>query len=103
MPDAQRVFARHMDRAVDDEAGLVGRIFLWPYGLSILVHFDETRSGHFVEAQAVRVDEEMVLRSGHARADVGVDELRPAELVGDAVGGGELHPQRALGGVDAGL
>src|SRR3954470_16834542 len=43
-----------------------------------------------------------MLRPGHAHADVRVDKLGPAEVVGDAVGAGELHPQRPFRRRDGG-
>ena len=72
---------------------------LRPYGLSVDVDFHQIGSSDLVEAQAVRIDQEVVLGTRHARADVGVDQLGPAEVVGDAVRGGELH--RAVGPTSA--
>ena len=93
VPDAARVRARSVDRAVDDEAGLVRLVALRLYRVAIEVDLHEVGCSDLVEAQAVRVDEEMVVAAGNARADVRVDQLRPAEMVGDAVRGGELHAQ----------
>jgi hypothetical protein len=53
--------------------------------------------GDFVEHLPVGVDEEGVRIIGQAGGDVGVDEVRPAEVVGGAVEGGEITAGLPLG------
>src|SRR6185436_15306993 len=102
VPDALRVGPRHVDGAVNDESGFVGGMAPLVYGVTFNVNLDEAGSSDFIKPQAIRVDQEVMLRSGDARADVRVDELGPAEVVGDAVGAGELHPQRPFRWGDGG-
>ena len=100
--DAVGVFAVFVDGAVDDEAGRVEGVVAGLDEVAVKVDFDQAGGGHFVVAEAVGVDQEVVVGSGDAQRDVAVDEFAPAEGVEDSVGGGELLAQFPFVGV-AGL
>src|SRR6267143_2656100 len=78
---------------MDDEAGLVRLVRLRRDRVALDVDLHQVRCGDLVEAQPVGVDQEVMVAPGDARADVRVDELGPAEVIGDAIGAGELDPQ----------
>jgi hypothetical protein len=42
---------------------------------------------------AEAVDQEMVVRSRHARGDAGVDQIRPAKQIDKAIAGGKIDPR----------
>lgn len=62
-----------------------------------VVDLDEVGGRHLVVAEAVGVDQEVRLRPRHARRQMAVDQFGPAEVVDQAVGRGQLHPERLLG------
>ena len=69
-----------VDGAVDDEARRVhGKRRLLQL-VALLVDLDQAGGGDLVEEHAVGVDQEMILRSRHARRDVRVHEVFPAEV-----------------------
>ena len=58
---------------------------------AIEINLYQARGGDFVIGHAVRVDEEMAFLARHARRDVVVDEVVHAEMMDQAVAGGEVH------------
>src|SRR6185437_8707537 len=51
--------------------------------------------------QAEGVDEVVIGLAGNTQRDVVVDQLGPAEVIEDAIGGGELDPGRPFLGADS--
>ena len=82
-------------------AGLIGQS-AWPTILPFEVDLDQVRRAHLRVVQAERVDQVVPVLVRHAQRDVVVDQLGPAEVVEDAVRGGELHAGVPLGGAEAG-
>src|SRR5438045_4377205 len=62
--------------------------------LPILVDLDQAGGGDLVEEHAVGVDQEMILRSRHARRDVRVHEVFPAEVRDEPVAGRDRKSTR---------
>ena len=88
--DGVQVLARHVDRAVDDEAGAVHLVGRLVEDVAVDVDLDQARGGDLLVEEAVRVDQELVLGARHAQRDVVVDQVRPAVMGDQPVGGGEL-------------
>ena len=98
--DAARVRPSRVDGAVDHKTCRVhgeGRV---DNGLAILVDLDQAAGGDFLEQQAVRIDQKVVFRSRHTRADVGVNQVGPAIGGDQAVAGRQIDPQLPLCGAD---
>jgi hypothetical protein len=93
-----RFLAGHVHRAVDGEAGRVD-----PVGgagiddLTLGIHLDQRRRSDLVEQPAVGVDQEMMLRPGHARGQVGEHQIFPAVQGHQPVGGGQVLAHFPLG------
>src|SRR5262249_22509087 len=97
--DAADVLARGMDAAVDDEPGRINRIRTVAELVAVLVDADQARRGDLVEHKAVRIDQEVMLGAGDARADVREDKVRPPVQRAQPVAGGEIDAQlRFFGG-----
>ena len=75
------VFARHHDVAVE-------------------IDFDQVRRTDFVEHEAVRVDQKMVLRPRHARRQMGEDHVGPAVVINQPISGGKVHTHLPLFAAD---
>ena len=61
------------------------------------IDLDQARRRDFVEHQAVRVDQEVMVGARHARRDVGVDQIVPAIQRDEAIAGGEIDALVPLG------
>ena len=85
---------------MDDEAGRIDLLRLVADDVAVHVDLHQVRSAHFIEAQPVRIDQEVVLGTGDTDGRMGPDELRPSHVVDDAICGGELHPQFPFTGVN---
>jgi hypothetical protein len=99
--DGVQVLARHMDRAVNDEARavhLVGRVV---EDVAVDVDLYQARGGDLLVEKAVGIDQELVLGSRHPQRDVVVDQVGPAVMRDQAVGGGEIDPRLPLVGAHA--
>ena len=59
------VMARAMDGTVNGEAGRIDRPGAVAHLVALHVDLDQARSGDLVEHHAVRIDQEMMLGSGH--------------------------------------
>jgi hypothetical protein len=66
------------------------------------VHLDQAGSRDLVEQHAVGIDQEVVLRPGHPRGDVGEHEVVPAVMRHETVAGGEIDALRPFGLAHAG-
>jgi hypothetical protein len=64
------------------------------------VDLHQRRRGDLVEHQPVRVDQEVVLGTRDARADVREDQVAPAVGGDEAVAGGKVDPQLPFLGAD---
>ena len=98
--DDLRVFATGVDRAVDDEArgiDVVGRI---GHLLAVDVDLHQARRRDLVEQHPVGVEEKVVVGTGHPRGEVREDEVVPAVVSDQTVGGGEVHALLPLFGRD---
>jgi hypothetical protein len=92
MDDAGDFRARPVDRAGDREAAAVDRVLRGFDRIASAVDLDQGRGGDLLIQHAVGVDQEVILRPGHAGGDPRVDQIRPAEPVDEAVAGGEIDP-----------
>ena len=89
-----------MDGAVDYKAGRVHGEWRVDNCLAVLVDLDQAARGDFFEQQTVWVDQKMVFRPGHPRADVGVNQVGPAVSGDQPVAGGQVDPQSPFFGAD---
>jgi len=91
-----QVAACHVDRAVDDEAGPVHPVGRLVEDIPVHVDLDEARRRDLLVQESVRVDQELVFGAWNAQRDVIVDEIRPAMLRDQPVGGRELDARLPL-------
>ena len=94
--DATGVFANFVNRRVNDEAGRIDLVRALGELIAVEIDFHKARCGDFVEHQSVRVDEKMMLRSGHARRDMRIDQIVPAIQCDQPVGGRKIDALRPL-------
>jgi hypothetical protein len=87
---ALRVLAPGVYRAVDGEAGRIDVVRAVQHLAPGEVDLDEARRGDLVEHHPVRVDEEVMLGAGHARRDVGEDQVIPAVMRHQAIARREI-------------
>jgi len=85
-----------MDRAVNDETGLVDRVVAVLDEVAVEIDLDQARGGDLAEMQPVGVDEEVIIRPRHARRDMGEDEIVHAEMRDQPVTGGKLYADLLL-------
>jgi hypothetical protein len=78
MDDVVGVLARGVNRRVDDEAGIVDAVGAGLDQVAIQIDLDQAGGGDLAEPQPIRIDQEVVLRTRHARRDVGEDQVVPA-------------------------
>ncbi|MNS26248.1 hypothetical protein D3C72_581650 [compost metagenome] len=74
------ILAGSMDGAVDDETGRVDRVrrrFHWP---ALQVDLHQAGGRDLIEQQAVRVDQEVVLRPRQAQGNMGEDQVAHTEM-----------------------
>ena len=81
---------------MDDEAGVVHRVLQLAHVVAVEVDLHQVRGGDLVVVQAERIDQEVRLVARHARGEMAVDELGPAEMVDQAIGRRELAAQDGL-------
>ena len=86
--DACYVLARAVNGGMNDKAGFVDRIgavepLVDPVAVDIYLH--QIAGAHLVEHHAIAVDEELVLKAGHARGNVRVYDVGHAEVGDQAV------------------
>ncbi len=87
---AIHVLALAVNRAVDHESGLVhGRIGLVDQ-VAVEIDLDQVRRRHLLEQEPEAVEQEMPGLARHARRDVGVDQVGPAEMLDQSVAGREV-------------
>jgi hypothetical protein len=91
------VFACRVHGAVDREAGWIDVVRRLGNLAAVEVDLDQRRRGDFLEHHAVRVDQEMVLRAGHARRDVGKHQVIPSEQRSETVRGREIDSRFPFG------
>ena len=78
---------------MDDEARLVHGMGRLADDVAVDIDLHQVRGGDLVVAEAERVDQEVCLLARHARGEMAVDQLCPAEMVDQSIGGGELAAQ----------
>ena len=83
-------------RGVDGEARRVHRDVGFDR-TAVQVDLDQAGCGDLAEHPLVRLDQKMVGLARHPAGEVVVDQLGPAELLGQAVGGRKIHPRAPLG------
>src|SRR5262245_40397372 len=79
MHDAESVFARGVNGAVNRESGRVDVIWSLHQDLTVEVDFDQARGGYLVEHHAVGIDQELVAGSRDAGGNMGEDQIVPSE------------------------
>src|SRR5215470_5871702 len=94
--DRVQILARHVDRAVDHEAGVVHLVGRVVEDFSVAVDLDQVRCSDLFVQQSVRIDEKLILRARHAYRDVVVDHVRPAVMRDQPISGGELDARLPL-------
>jgi hypothetical protein len=82
--------ARHMDCAVNDEAGAVHLIRRLVEDVAVEIDLDQVRGGDLLIEEAVGVDQELILFARHAQRDVIVDQVRPAVMHHEAIGSRQI-------------
>src|SRR5262245_8344090 len=91
------VRTRGVNCTMDQEACSVHRVRARRCFLTRLIDLHEIRCGHFVEEEAVGVNEEAVRgRSRKLRGSMCEDEVVPTEMPHEAVTRGQVDAQRAL-------
>src|SRR4051812_14356403 len=97
------IVAAAMDRAVNDEPGLVhGGIGLIDQ-VAVEIDLDEVGGGHLVKEQPEAVEQKVAGLVRHARRNVRVDQIGPAEMLDQTVTCRELDALFPLGGSDVGF
>ena len=94
--DVVQVRMVEVNRAMDDEPGLVHAEVRAAHHVARPVHPDEGRGRDLLEEEAEGVQQEFVLGTGDPGRDVGVVEVRPAVERAEAVGGREVAAHRPL-------
>src|SRR4051794_15384903 len=92
MEHATGIFAHFVNGRVNGEAGGVDAVIALAELVAVEINLHEARSGDFVEHQAIRIDQEMMLRSRHARGDVRINQIVPAVMGDETVAGSEIDP-----------
>ena len=88
-----------MNGAVNDEASRVDRVRRRFDRPPLQVDLHQAGGRDFVEQQAVRVDQEVMLRPWQAQGYVGEDQVAHAKMRDQPITGGEFLAQALLGGV----
>ena len=68
--------------------------------IALEIELDHARGRHLLVEQAVRVDQEFVVRAGHAYRDVVRDVVGHPVQIHQPVGGGELAAEHGLADLD---
>src|SRR5262249_22774936 len=68
--------------------------------IAVEIDLDQVRGRHLIEQQPEAVEQEMAGLTGHARRDVGVDQVGPAEVLDQPVARREIDPLLPLGGTE---
>ena len=76
-----RVFTGHVNGAVDTKTRRIDLVTASQNDVALQIYFHKIGSSHFIEHQTVGVDQEMVLRSGHAGRQMGKNEVRPLVVI----------------------
>ncbi len=64
--------------------------------MAVHVDLDQAGGGHLLEHQLIGIEQEMMLRPRHARGEVGEDQIVPAIISDQPVGGGEIDADLPL-------
>jgi hypothetical protein len=99
--DALRVVARHVDRRMDGEAGIVdARLVERLDGVAFGIDGDQARRRDLVEQMAERVEQEAMVLARQAHRQVREDQVVHAEMGKQAVGRREVAAQLPFPGID---
>src|SRR5260370_37250752 len=82
----------HETRLVDP-LGFLGVV----HDIAIVVDLDVVRGAHLVNPNTIVVDEEMVFGPGHPRADMGIYQIRHAEVGDQPIEPGQIAPDFPFG------
>ena len=98
-----RVSARavHVYGAVDGESGRVHFIRGFRQLAAFDTALDQIGGGHFLEQQAVGIDQELIVGAGDAAGNVGAQHVGPAHHRGQAVSGRQFNARLPFLGADA--
>jgi hypothetical protein len=92
-----------MYATVDGETSGVNREFGLRQLVAVQVDLHQAAGRDLVKHQAIRVDQKVVLGAGEPGADVGVDQVAPAIVRNQPVGGGQIDAQLPFFGADLAL
>src|SRR5271170_4966138 len=92
MQYAGGVFTRTMNGTMNGESGRVHFIRCLLNYIAVHVYFHQARSGNFVKEQSKRIDQKMMLSSGHAGRNVRKDQVIPSEVCYQSVSSSEVNP-----------
>ena len=87
-----------VDAAVNGKASWINRKLGFAQFVAMLVHRDQAGGRDFVKQQTVGIDQEMVVGSRQAGADMGKNQVAPAMVCSKAVAGREITAQLPFGG-----
>src|SRR5690606_28766321 len=88
MNDRSGIRAAHMDSAMDGETGGVDPMYATAlHDIAILIDLHQGGSGDFVEQKPIGVDQEVVLGAWDPGGQMGEDQVIPAEVGDQSVGG----------------
>ncbi len=91
-----RILPAHVDGGVDHEAGRIDDVGRLHHRLTLDVDLHQRRGGDLLEHQLVGVDQEVVLGAGHARRQMGEDQVVPPVYGDQAIGRRQVDADRPL-------
>jgi hypothetical protein len=97
MKHAAGILAHLVDRRMDGEAGRIDAVFALAKLVAVQIDLHQARRRDLLEHESVRVDQEVMVGTRHARRDVGVDQVVPAIQSDEAIAGGEVDALVPLG------
>src|SRR5471030_382374 len=92
MHDAMCVFHMLVNCAMNDETCGIDRVIRRTQDFTVQVDLDQVGSRDFVVSQSERVDQEVLVRTGHTQRNVIENQLGPAEHMKHAIRCGEIEP-----------
>src|SRR5436190_14295699 len=100
MDDTIDILTTGMDRAVNDEASFVDGSLGVVDDIAFQVDLDEIGSRDLLEKEAEAVEQEMSGLAGHARGNVCVDQIGPAEMIDQPVARRQIDALLPFCGID---
>ncbi|MNN67308.1 hypothetical protein D3C81_1829340 [compost metagenome] len=97
MDDEPGVLARRMDGRVNSESSRIDEIGRLLNNVAVQIDLHQRRGCNFIEIPAVGIDQEVMLRSGHAGGNMGKDHVVPPVQGHQAVKRRQFDPHLPLG------